>query len=366
MRKNWDTFLIQTCDILEFVDIIILTETALNDYETSLYNITMFDKICINDVFGNQGNYKGRGIIIFYKNNINFSVEHDQINPAETLRLNLNKSNYHLTLVALYRSPSTEISIFLTNLSNWLEMNKLIKNILIIGDINIDIKCPSKPGVEEYLNICAFHGLEHKINDYTRVELLNDNVTKTCIDHILFKTKNLNINTAICLQKPADHYYILANINSREYDNNINTTNMSKTSCDKIKKVVNDKSLIESINSTNWGDICSNISCPISLYNTFRSKWCELTKQSEKYIKIKNRKTDKIWINYEIKELIYKRDKLWIKWKNNPKNINHKENYSRVRNEVNKAIRSRKKSYYSALIQQANGNGKKIWNHIIS
>jgi len=153
-----------------------------------------------------------------------------------------------------------------------------------------------------------------------------------------------------------------------EKDNNINTTNVLKTSLsnDNVKKVINDDSFIHGINSTDWEEMCSNVSCPISIYNTFKTKWSELIKQSEKYIKVKNRKTNKIWITDEIKELIFKRDKLWIKWKNNPKNIYHKENYSRARNEVNKTIKSRKKSYYSSLIQQANGNGKKYGSTLMS
>jgi len=200
IRKNWDIFLVQIHDILDSLDIIVLTETSIKDYENNLYNIPLFDKVCINEIHSNHGIYRGRGIIIFHKINVNFSLESDHIAPAEVLHLKINNFNCHISLIAVYRSPSTDTSAFLKNFSKWLENNKNISNMLIIGDINIDIKNYSKPIVEEYLNVCSLYGLEHKINEFTRVEILNGNVTKSCIDRILLKTNKLNSSTAICLK----------------------------------------------------------------------------------------------------------------------------------------------------------------------
>src|SRR5207253_7877196 len=93
------------------------------------------------------------------------------------------------------------------------ELNKREKqhNIIVVGDMNIDIQQKMKLKTltnrcEEYEFKMAQNGFEHKIMTTTREEKLRNKTTKSCIDHILIKSKRLNSIGIVNKTKIADHY----------------------------------------------------------------------------------------------------------------------------------------------------------------
>ena len=69
------------------------------------------------------------------------------------------------------------------------------------------------------------------------------------------------------------------------------------------------------------------------------------------------------WITPELKNLMYRRDRLKIKAlrTGDPSDWN---NFKRLRNEVNNAIKNVKKSYYYKTFEVYNGNSRKTWETI--
>ena len=70
------------------------------------------------------------------------------------------------------------------------------------------------------------------------------------------------------------------------------------------------------------------------------------------------------WLTSDIQKLIKKRDKLFAKKKNQPDNINLKNNYNELRNKVHREIKKSKKQYYADYFSDNINNIKKTWEGI--
>ncbi|CAG5024535.1 unnamed protein product [Parnassius apollo] len=98
-------------------------------------------------------------------------------------------------VICIYRSPSyADIDIFLNSLENLISTLSSYKNIVLMGDINIEVKDDNHDNCShEYLNSLAMLGFLPAHNKPTRLE--------NCLDHILLKTKLdacvINLETAI-------------------------------------------------------------------------------------------------------------------------------------------------------------------------
>ena len=109
--------------------------------------------------------------------------------------LEVELNNFKYQLLCLYRAPKNKINTFLRYLNNILEHNK---NLLIVGDINIDLlrrdNATKKYNDVIYLNSYEIKNYSHKI---TRRNSKNTS-TGTLIDHVI-GSKNL-----LCKVKLAD------------------------------------------------------------------------------------------------------------------------------------------------------------------
>ncbi|VVC99827.1 unnamed protein product, partial [Leptidea sinapis] len=146
--------------------------------------------------------------------------------------------NNELTLIALYRSPScANIEIFLDSLDHKFKQVGRSKNIIFMGDTNINITGNIHPQANDYLALLAPHNIEVGIDAPTR-----DN---SCIDHCMYRLKNNKAaKFAVLKADITDHYVTLCTstwddaIQKAEcglrlakdwYDNNLLTLNEEKT-----------------------------------------------------------------------------------------------------------------------------------------
>lgn len=204
IKTNFDELMIILTDIQITFDIIIITETQLK-YDADHYNIPGYathhltNKLTTHD-----------GISIFINNDAfdiyTVSANHliTQANAVE-VKATKNKDTYNI--MAAYRSPSSNCSIFIEELST-VSSTMNAKYNLILGDININInestiKSESKTS-NDYLNALASNGFISCINNDTRVA----NNSRTCIDHIFLKNSNIPLKpqTAILQTALTDHY----------------------------------------------------------------------------------------------------------------------------------------------------------------
>lgn len=233
LRMNFNNFLLHIHDIINELNIIILTEIWINDYEINQYQIDGFDLIAQTRIYNKSG-----GIILYIKKNILFKniSESIKFQTAESISIFLPKIN--LKIISIYRSHLFQANLF----NNELEINlkKLNnKNTIIIGDMNIDI---NKNFIENnnYIDILLNNGYTSYINTPTS----KSGNKIACIDHIFIKNNCLNnINSATFDLNITDHYLLCLNFLF------INPNH-------KIKS--NDEKLTLSYNWLNYNDIIKN------------------------------------------------------------------------------------------------------------
>lgn len=97
------------CAIRE-IDILILGEVNVNEYELRLYNIEGYDK-----VHNLGGKEKLRGLVIYTRrvNNIQITIESKNMLSAESIILAIKVNDIQFHVWALYRSPSKDVKKYL-------------------------------------------------------------------------------------------------------------------------------------------------------------------------------------------------------------------------------------------------------------
>jgi exonuclease III len=150
--KNLDNFIAQLARFKFDIDVLILTECWLNDDRSvpALNHYTLYyRKNCYN---------QNGGIVIYVKNNLSCSASEPNMPGANFLLLRINPD---ILIIAIYRSPSiTCTDSFLRSIENITNLHKSTANIILTGDINIDIKNGNKDRhSESHLNLTAELGM---------------------------------------------------------------------------------------------------------------------------------------------------------------------------------------------------------------
>ena len=198
------------------------------------------------------------------------------------------------------------------------------------------------------------NGYKSLINGYTRVA----GDSKSCIDHIFLKNKNLNYKTLVPIilhSKISDHYPIIFKYPISNHIQHQKILYIDKT-------YINYNKFIEQFKKYNFADIYN--SDDIEFCTKQLIQWIEVaTKQStyKKTIKLCNKK--KPWITDELIETMQKRDKLYHKYRRN-KNPRTHEQYKASRNNITKMIKETKKEYFKNIIKSNIKNNKKLWQTI--
>lgn len=73
--------------------------------------------------------------------------------------------------------------------------------ILIAGDLNIDVINVTECRAAVYLNLLSGLGLEILISKYTRKERLGNTITSACINHVLVRSTELEMVSGVIKQK---------------------------------------------------------------------------------------------------------------------------------------------------------------------
>lgn len=175
-----------------------------------MYRINEFKSLFVNRKT-NLGNHKtGGGIAIYIREKINHTEFSLNSISFESLQLQLNINNEIITLLAIYRPPSQNVNTFLIELE---QITKKIKNkceMIIIGDMNIDLNKLNLT-TTKYLEMLSSYGLECMITESTRD--IKEN-TSTCIHHLFMRcSQKTQINAWIVATTTSDHYSIFCSVN---------------------------------------------------------------------------------------------------------------------------------------------------------
>ena len=357
IHKHWNELItiLTNQQTLNF-DLLIITETNTTKDNIEFYNLQGYDKF-----FYNRTDRRGGGVLIFTKQqkltaklvSVTSQNTYEHVHIQIQLKTNDNKN---IDIIGIYRPPNTDKKTFIIELENQINLLHKKNSVIIAGDFNIDLKSKNTDKTQ-LANITCNSGLMQTIKDYTREEVRDGKLTRSCIDLIFARGFHRNTKSGIVKHKVADHYITVLNFIADKPDRQINKI-------DKKIQIVDEQKMQKELNAINWTDF-DNVNDSVQLYSEIVST-LQKTKQNCTIIRTeskKNRKTPN-WRTEEIRKHISKRDILFRKHKNNPTNENYRKEYKRYRNKVTKIIRYTKNNYYRQTFKENQGDIRKTWNMV--
>lgn len=348
LAKNIEDFEIFLSHFEERFDCIVLTETW------KIGNINLH-KIEGYDIIYNNGQYnQNDGIVIYIKNDLDYTYQIDTINNVSVINLNIQLSKYTINIIALYKSPSINSREFTSDLYQYLKTVKINADYkLVIGDLNIDIAKKNEIS-SEFLNTLCEYEYKSAINKYTRI----DGESKSCIDHIYINSKYPNIEEKILPfiieSGITDHFPVILQLVLNETKIQANKNNFIK--------YINYKTLKHELGKYDWNDLITGEDLDMET-NKFIEKLTTVIDKHTKTLK-KRKQKKKEWITRGIITSINRRESLYKKLKKNPNNYDLKKEYTTYRNKLTELIKKTKYNFYKSEIQKCKGNMKTLWDTV--
>lgn len=340
ISANLDNFLTLIHRTNVFWDIIILTECWLPKTD-NVPNVTNY-----NYCMTTQNYTQNEGVVVYINSMLNVQVDEPNISDCNCLAIRINMDTLILAIYRPWGIPDP--TNFIESLNQFLCMNSSIKNIVLMGDINIDI-IDSSVISSSYLDTLCSHGMLPAYSFPTH--------NKTCLDHIILKTKQ----QAFCYVSETtvtDHYCTFLILRSNAQVFNQSCKSISRIDYVKLENALKSSDL-NSIYSMTDVNLATSY-----LLNTLSN----VILASTLCIKISNRKIIyKPWITPGILRCMRNRDNMHKKVKRNPNNAVLVETYKRYRNFCNILLKKLKRQYYKIEISSAaNKCNRKLWRVITS
>ena len=192
-------------------EILIVGETWLNKSITeNMLHMRGYYQLR-NDRTSASGKQRGGGLLMYVKHGV-VVKKLDALSictpNTETIVSQLYlKGVKEVYIIGCYRPPDGNVDQFLIELETViLNLSDRINiEILILGDMNINLSKPREPNVRKYKDFLKRHGLSNIISYDTHV---NANNVGSKIDHILTSDPNLYVQRGICPLDISDYYMI--------------------------------------------------------------------------------------------------------------------------------------------------------------
>ena len=340
INANFDSFLTLLVRLNLDIDIIILTECWLKHSSCIIPPIATYSQFQTKLV-SNQND----GVVIYVKNLDNYIVYEPQLMDASCLVLKIGTER---AFVCIYRSPSiSDPSNFLNSLDSLLVDLSYFPNIVVVGDINLDISSkPCTHHIAEYLNLIAFHGLLPAHSFPTR--------DTACLDHVMLKSK-MSAIAIVMDSSVTDHNCVLLCLQSKK-------AYKQQSTFSKIDYVALDKNI-------HCLDFQPLYACkdPNEASNLLLSPISALISSYSSIIKVSNlNRLLKPWMTLGMLRCMRNRDEMHKKLKLSPNNAVLQTTYKRYRNFCTKILKKLRRDYESSEIREAadSNDNKKIWQVI--
>lgn len=322
-------------------DLIVLTECWLS----KVVNLPIIPGFVSYNT--NNNSNQNDGLVIYIRDDIICNVTEPEFQDGTCL---VSRIGRFTAVVTIYRSPSYKnIDRFINSLNNVLQSLSSFRDIVITGDLNIDIKTDTKEtgNRDELLNLTAFHGLLPTHLLPTRMDSLK------CLDHVLLKSNRDSV-TLILQFHLTDHCPILLCLyKALEKDLTIQTFNR-----------VNYDAIVNEIYITDFSHILSLTNANEAASEFVSQIRSIIGKHSKKLSVTRQKKVLKPWITTGLLRCIRHRDKLHKKLRKSPDNPTIKTSYNRYRNFLNNLLKKLKREHEQYEFLNAKKNPKKTWNII--
>lgn len=339
ISKNFEQFRILLYSLRVCFDVIILTECWL----TKAVTLPVIEGY--KSFLTTRNSNQNAGIVMYIKNNLkNYTIHEPLAEECDSL---ICKLDSHTAIVAAYRSPSyRHINKFLDCLDSILPNLASFKNLILIGDINLDIKTGFQDQrSNDYLNLTSFYGLMPAHRIPTRYE--------NCLDHVLLKT-SYPATTLVLEATITDHSPVILKLDLqhiKRHKNNFITR-------------INNSAIVNDINQLDFSTLL--VATDVNqVTDTFINMLKSIISTHTITVQIPCRqRIIKPWITIGLLRCIQNRDNMHKKTKKQPDNVILKITYKRYRNFCNILLRKLKCDYERTEFVKARNNPKKTWEVI--
>lgn len=351
-----DTFLIQSN--MSF-DAVCISETSLqNDAILSDSDMpSQYNKIFKTNTLTTKG-----GVAIFIKKElesicserIDLKVQNKEFQSVWIELVMTHSKN--IIIGCVYRHPhQNNTDDFSDYMSKTLKkLNKENKEIYISGDYNFDLlNYEGNSKISDFYNLMSANSYLPLILQPTRIT----DTTTTIIDNIYTNTFNRETVGGNILIEIADHLSQFITVN-----NNINPLEQS-TKYKRDFSKFNDQSFLDDLSIQTWktnGEADDLYKDFLYRFQSCIDRHAPMRELNKSEAKLNN----KPWITPDILKKIKKRNSLYIKRKNNPTHVKTNEDYKKLRNEIQKDIRTSRKTHYNHYFEECKSNIKKVWQGI--
>jgi hypothetical protein len=338
--KNIDSFNVFLHRLNYDCDIIVLTECWLNNRYDNIPGIPGY-VTHYSTINHNQND----GVIVYIREPLEVKIEEPNLKDCNGLIVKIGTNS---AILALYRSPSFKnLDSFYNSLDQTLHGLRSFKNIILTGDININI-CPDnyEAGSQDYLNLCSYHGLllGHSLPTHQ---------SGSCLDHMILKSRSPSM-TLVTNSTITDHRTVLLTLDITIHQQKCARTK-TKLNLNKLERDlcnIDFSTVYKSADvNTSLEFVIKNVQQAI-LYNT-----TTLTLQ-KKYMNLKP------WITPGLIRCVKHRDKLHQKARRYPDNPVIQISYKRYRNFCNDLLKKLKNAYNKNELHSAGNNSKLLWRHV--
>ncbi|KAL0832390.1 hypothetical protein ABMA28_001815 [Loxostege sticticalis] len=323
-------------------DLYILTETW-NAVHTNLPIMNNYNR------FSTTNNHnRSDGLVIYTKTGLTTIVKEVILKDASCLTIKINSNTI---VIAIYRSPSIKnIDPFLNSLDKLLKKHKFYSTIILMGDINIDIKPNNqKPDSDKYLNFLAMHGLLAGHTFPTRFG--------SCLDHFMVKTNNKSVT--LVLRAPlTDHSAVISCLDIVTQD--------SQKSRTFVMNKVNYPDLLSDLEMYSFHDILASNDANWAAERFVGVLTNILDKHTSTTLVPRRTRCLKPWITPGLVRCMRNRDKMHLRCKLDPNNEIINITYRRYKNFCNDLLKRLKRNYERNELNKCSNNLKKTWETVKS
>lgn len=370
MGKNWDTLLTQLYSANKVFDIIMLAEIWCDEKDLSIYDLPNYNKI-----YKLRENKKGGGLLLFYNSKkLKFNeIEMQDIVSYEHITGNfetdLKTAHNNFTLHLIYRPPSSCSGFPIQRAVQELDRSLCIlennKNLIVVGDTNINSNNYDDGNVQSYEAVMSGWGLERGILGITREEVRANALTSSCIDHIYYRLDDniiTKIFTGIINTKISDHYPICCELVMKDSSLGLNGSGRDNT-----RPIFYNHLFVTKLKAVKWnleeyGNVDEGFLKLTSRFSDLYQSCTNIGKNNRpRGILLKPLVKRKKWMTNEIVRLIKERDRIFKLWKNDPSNNGNRILYKRLRNRIISKIRQQKEAHYRDFFARNKRDSKKVW-----
>lgn len=284
------------------------------------------------------------GVVIYVNRNLVYTVMEPQILDANCLLLKLNND---VAILGIYRSPShRDLSNFLHSLDSILFQLKDFKNIILAGDININIGNNNfSDSKNNYLSLIARHDLVPAHVLPTRLG--------NCLDHILLKSNHW-ASTFVTHSPLTDHNAVLSFLGCKypKMKEIRKITKINYAGIDAELKQEKFDRIFKVGNANEAADL-------------FVHSLMHIIQSHSSICVIANRKAIlKPWITPGLLRCMRHRDRLHKKVNKKPNDEVLKLSYLRYRNFCNNLLRKIKNEYEKNELNKSRNSNRHLWKTI--